>query len=66
MKIRLESIRDCLEGVIPGTIATAGSDGMPNIAYLSQVQYVTANTSRCPTSSSTPPAATSSPTPSPA
>jgi adenylate cyclase len=40
MKIRLESIRDCLEGVIPGTIATAGSDGMPNIAYLSQVQYV--------------------------
>lgn len=40
MKIRLEAIRDCLEGVIPGTIATAGSDGMPNIAYLSQVQYV--------------------------
>ena len=40
MKIRPEAIRDCLEGVIPGTIATAASDGTPNIAYLSQVQYV--------------------------
>ncbi|MCB1910146.1 MAG: GAF domain-containing protein [Rhodocyclaceae bacterium] len=40
MKIRLEAIRDCLEGVIPGSIATASADGTPNIAYLSQVQYV--------------------------
>lgn len=40
MKIRLEAIRDCLEGTIPGNIATVSPDGVPNIAYLSQVQYV--------------------------
>lgn len=40
MKIRLESIRACLEGVIPGTIATRAADGTPNIAYLSQIEYV--------------------------
>jgi adenylate cyclase len=39
MKIRLESIRDCLDGAIPASIATAG-EGTPNIALLSQVQYV--------------------------
>jgi adenylate cyclase len=36
----LESIRECFEGVIPAAMATMGADGMPNIAYLSQVQYV--------------------------
>ena len=36
----LESIRDCFEGVIPAAMATTGADGVPNIAYLSQVQYV--------------------------
>jgi adenylate cyclase len=40
MKIRLEAIRDCLDGGVPGNIATVSSDGIPNIAYLSQVQYV--------------------------
>ncbi len=40
MKIRLEAIRDCLDGGVPGNIATVSSDGTPNIAYLSQVQYV--------------------------
>lgn len=40
MKIKLDTIRECLEGVIPGTIATCAADGTPNIAYLSQVQYV--------------------------
>lgn len=40
MSIRLESIRECFEGVIPGTMATAAPDGMPNVAYLSQVQFV--------------------------
>jgi adenylate cyclase len=40
VKIRLEAIRDCLEGTIPGNIATVSPDGVPNIAYLSQVQYV--------------------------
>ena len=38
--LALDSIRDCFEGVIPAVMATAGADGMPNIAYLSQVQYV--------------------------
>ena len=36
----LEVIRDCFEGVIPAAMATTGADGVPNIAYLSQVQYV--------------------------
>ena len=40
MKIKLDAIRACLEGVIPGTIATCSADGTPNMAYLSQVQYV--------------------------
>ena len=40
MKIRLDSIRNCLEGGIPGNIATVSTEGVPNIAYLSQVQYV--------------------------
>ena len=42
MKIRLDAIRNCLEGGIPGNIATVATDGTPNIAYLSQVQYVDA------------------------
>jgi adenylate cyclase len=40
MKIKLDAIRECLEGVIPGNIATCAADGTPNIAYLSQAQYV--------------------------
>lgn len=39
MTIKLDAIRECLEGVLPGNIATCGADGMPNIAYLSQLQY---------------------------
>lgn len=40
MKITLDAIRECLEGVIPGNIATCAADGTPNVAYLSQIQYV--------------------------
>lgn len=40
MKIKLDGIRECLEGTIPGQIATVAADGTPNVAYLSQVQYV--------------------------
>lgn len=40
MKIKLNAIRECLEGVIPGNIATCAVDGTPNVAYLSQAQYV--------------------------
>jgi adenylate cyclase len=40
MSLRLDTIRECLEGVIPGHIATCDSSGMPNLAYLSQVQFI--------------------------
>ncbi|HEX5806092.1 MAG TPA: GAF domain-containing protein [Macromonas sp.] len=40
MTPRLDSIRECFEGVIPGHIATCDPDGVPNLAYLSQVQYI--------------------------
>ncbi|MCG2583451.1 GAF domain-containing protein [Massilia sp. TS11] len=42
MSLRLDMIRRCLEGAVPGTVATADADGMPNVSYLSQVQYVDA------------------------
>ena len=38
--IRLDTIRECFEGVIPAVLATADGDGMPNVSYLTQVQYV--------------------------
>jgi adenylate cyclase len=38
----LDAIRPCLEGTIPGVMATCGSDGMPNVTYVSQVEYVDA------------------------
>lgn len=40
MQLTVDSIRHCLEGAIPGTMATCAGDGTPNIAYLSQVEYV--------------------------
>lgn len=40
MNVRIETIRECLEGIIPGHIATCDAAGMPNLAYLSQVQFV--------------------------
>lgn len=40
MSIRLETIRECFEGIIPGHIATSDTEGTPNLAYLSQVQFV--------------------------
>lgn len=42
MALDLDAIRPCLEGVIPGVIGTCDSDGMPNVSYLSQVEYVDA------------------------
>jgi putative methionine-R-sulfoxide reductase with GAF domain len=37
---RLDDIRPCLEGAIPAVMATCAADGMPNVAYISQVYYV--------------------------
>lgn len=36
----LESIRNCLEGIVPSAIATCDDNGLPNVAYLSQILYV--------------------------
>jgi len=38
--IRLDTIRECFEGVIPAVLGTADLAGMPNASYLSQVQYM--------------------------
>ena len=40
MTLKVDAIRECLDGVIPATIATCASDGTPNVSYLSQVQFV--------------------------
>jgi hypothetical protein len=36
----LAEIRACLEGAIPAVLATCGADGVPNVAYISQVFHV--------------------------
>lgn len=36
---QLGDIRPCLEGAIPAVMATCSGDGMPNVAYISQVYY---------------------------
>jgi len=38
--ISVDSIRDCLEGSIPATVATCAADGTPNVSQVSQVHYV--------------------------
>jgi adenylate cyclase len=40
VKLTLDAIRDCLDGSIPGTLATCAADGTPNVTYVSQVDYV--------------------------
>ena len=40
MTLTIDSVRECLEGTVPGVIATCSDDGTPNVAYLSQVEYV--------------------------
>lgn len=37
---QLNSLRSCLEGVIPSVIATVSPDGIPNVTLVSQVHYV--------------------------
>ncbi|WP_426662170.1 GAF domain-containing protein [Rhodanobacter aciditrophus] len=36
----LDAIRDCLDGSLPAVMATCAPDGTPNVAYLSQVEYI--------------------------
>ena len=36
----LDAIRDCLDGSLPGVMATCAPGGTPNVAYLSQVEYI--------------------------
>jgi adenylate cyclase len=38
--VALESISACLRGIIPSPFATCSPDGIPNITYMSIVQYV--------------------------
>lgn len=40
MNVRLDTIRECLEGALPGVMATCSADGAPNVAFLSQAEYV--------------------------
>lgn len=40
MPLTLDALRGCFEGAVPAQIATCSADGVPNIAYLSQVHYV--------------------------
>jgi adenylate cyclase len=40
MPLRLDDVRPCFEGAIPAMMATCAPDGTPNVAYLSQVEYV--------------------------
>jgi len=38
--LTLDSIRNCLEGAIPSSVATCAPDGTPNLTLVSQVLYV--------------------------
>ena len=41
-QLTLDAIRNCLEGVVPATVATCSPEGVPNATYVSQMQYVDA------------------------
>ena len=39
-RLRLGRLSRCFQGIVPCLIATASSDGTPNVTYISQVQYI--------------------------
>ena len=42
MSVTLESLASCFQGIFPAQLFTCSSDGVPNAAYLSHVEYVDA------------------------
>ena len=40
MPVITEDIKAAMQGIIPSTIVTCSADGVPNVAYISQVYYV--------------------------
>jgi hypothetical protein len=42
MNVSLESLAPCFQGIFPAQLFTCSSDGVPNAAYLSHVEYVDA------------------------
>jgi hypothetical protein len=42
VRLTVDAIRDCLDGVIPGVIATCAPDGTPNVTFVSEVHFVDA------------------------
>ena len=38
--VALDTLRDCMEGVVPAVLATCDADGVPNVSFISQVHYV--------------------------
>jgi adenylate cyclase len=43
MSLGLESLAPCFQGLIPATLYTCSLDGIPNVAYLSHIDYVDQN-----------------------
>lgn len=38
--LTVDAIRACMDGAVPGVLATCDIEGLPNVTYLSQVEYI--------------------------